>query len=265
MLDGIGLEHAPPLRGYVSTKPKPLSEVLLVSDYGEPILARWHQGLGQAIAFTSDVKNRWATEWLHWPGYQKFWAQLVRSAMRHRADETFALATDVTAGHAHLSLDAVTRADKFATDLDVAAEILDPEHPGDKRTVTLEETAPGRYEADATPLIKGHYGSFLVRAVARQKGQVVGESLGSLANPYPREFLLAGVKDGIDEPRLDRAARATGGYLRPEPARVYDAQGDEVRYHRELWPLALFAALGLLLLDVLLRRIRLFGYRTVRL
>src|SRR5207237_214487 len=82
MLDGIGLEHAPPLRGYVSTKPKPLSEVLLVSDYGEPLLARWRQGLGQAVAFTSDVKNRWASDWLHWPGYQQFWAQLVRSPTR---------------------------------------------------------------------------------------------------------------------------------------------------------------------------------------
>src|SRR5262249_51018394 len=90
MIDGVGLEHAPPLRGYVSTNPKPLSEVLLVSDYGEPLLARWRQGLGQAVAFTSDVKNRWASDWLHWSGYPKFWAQLVRSTMRHRAEETFA-------------------------------------------------------------------------------------------------------------------------------------------------------------------------------
>jgi Mg-chelatase subunit ChlD len=256
MIDGVGIEHAPPLRGYVSTKPKPLSEVLLVSDYGEPLLARWRQGLGQAVAFTSDVKNRWASDWLHWPGYQKFWAQLVRSAMRHRAEETFAMTTDVSGGRAHVSLDAVTRGDKFATDLDVSAEIVDPEHPTEKRTITLEETAPGRYEADA-PLDR--FGSFLVRAVARQKGSTVGESLGSIANPYPREFLLA----GIDEPRLSRAAQATGGYLRPEPARVYDAQGDEVRYHRELWSWALIAALALLVIDVALRRIRLFGYRVV--
>ena len=57
------------------------------------------------------------------------------------------------------------------------------------------------------------------------------------------------------------AAQATGGYLRPEPAHVFDAQSDEVRYHRELWPWALAAALALLVIDVALRRIRLFGYR----
>src|SRR5262249_19713832 len=102
MLDGIGLDHAPPLRGYVSTKPNTLSEVLLVSDYGEPLLARWRQGLGQVVAFTSDVKNRWAADWLHWPGYQKFWAQLVRSAMRHRAEETFALTTENSGDHARV-------------------------------------------------------------------------------------------------------------------------------------------------------------------
>jgi uncharacterized membrane protein len=257
MLDGIGVEHAPPLRGYVSTKPKPLSEVILVSDLGEPLLARWRQGLGQVVAFTSDVKNRWASEWLRWPGYQKFWAQLVRSTMRHRADETFALQSDVVSGRAHLVLDAVTRADRFATDLDCQAEIVDPEHPGQKRTVTLEETAPGRYEADVS---LDRYGSFIVRALARQKGQVVGESLSSLSHPYPREFLLA----GIDEPRLARVARQSGGYLRPEPARVFDAQGDQVRHDRELWPQALEAALVLFLLDVVARRARLFGYRTFR-
>ena len=59
LLDGVGIETAPPLRGYVSTKPKPLSDVVLVSDLGEPILARWRVGLGQAVAWTSDVKNRW--------------------------------------------------------------------------------------------------------------------------------------------------------------------------------------------------------------
>jgi hypothetical protein len=61
-----------PLRGYVSTKAKPLAEVILVSPLGEPLLARWRQGLGQAVAFTSDAKNRWAVDWLRWPGYAKF-------------------------------------------------------------------------------------------------------------------------------------------------------------------------------------------------
>src|SRR5678815_4586448 len=60
MIEGTGVENAPPLRGYVTTKPKPTSEVVLISDLGEPILARWRHGAGNVVAWTSDVKNRWS-------------------------------------------------------------------------------------------------------------------------------------------------------------------------------------------------------------
>ena len=31
-----------------------------------PLLARWQYGLGKAVVFTSDVKNRWASKWMEW-------------------------------------------------------------------------------------------------------------------------------------------------------------------------------------------------------
>ena len=43
------------------------SEARHLHPQAEPLLARWRQGLGQAVAFTSDVKNRWAVDWLRWP------------------------------------------------------------------------------------------------------------------------------------------------------------------------------------------------------
>ena len=63
-IEGTNVENAPPLRGYVTTKPKPTAETILISDLGEPILARWRYGGGTAVAWTSDVKNRWSTEWI---------------------------------------------------------------------------------------------------------------------------------------------------------------------------------------------------------
>ena len=121
LLDGVGIESAPPLRGYVSTKPKPLADVILVSDLGEPILARWRVGLGQAAAFTSDVKNRWAINWLKWPGYGKFWAHLVRSTMRHSSSSgsgsgrSYELGVDVDPPRAHVTVDAIGADDKFVS------------------------------------------------------------------------------------------------------------------------------------------------------
>src|SRR5690606_37314471 len=89
MIEGTGVESAPLLRGYVSTKPKPRSEVILVSDLGEPLLARWRVGTGTSVAWTSDVKNRWSVDWIRWNGYPKFWAQLVRTTMRRKVHESY--------------------------------------------------------------------------------------------------------------------------------------------------------------------------------
>ena len=84
-LRGIDMGAAPFLHGYVATKmrPPPAQEIL-ESELGEPILARWHVGLGWSLAWTSDVKNLWAVEWLRWPGYGQFWGQLAREHMRQK-------------------------------------------------------------------------------------------------------------------------------------------------------------------------------------
>lgn len=253
LLDGVGIGEAPPLRGYVSTKPKPLGDVILVSDLGEPILARWRVGLGQAAAFTSDVKNRWAASWLKWPGYAKFWAHLVRSTMRHSSGgsgRSFELVADVDPPRARVTVDAVGADDKFVSGLDTTLQVIDPERPSDKREVTMAETAPGRYEGSFT---LGRYGTFLLRAVHKQNGQVVAESSGALSLPYPREYLAL----PPDEALLQRVATLTGGRAQPAPSQLFDAMGERVRFHRELWPWALWLAALLLLLDVAARRVRL--------
>ena len=86
LLDGVGIETAPPLRGYVSTKPKPLARGRSWSAISAS--PSWPAGASASArrpAFTSDVKNRWAVDWIKWPGYGKFWAHLVRSTMRQSA------------------------------------------------------------------------------------------------------------------------------------------------------------------------------------
>ena len=50
--------------------------------FKDPLLGAWQYGLGRSVVFTSDAKSRWAAEWLSWPGYGKFWAQVVRHSMR---------------------------------------------------------------------------------------------------------------------------------------------------------------------------------------
>jgi uncharacterized membrane protein len=76
---GIDFEKAPRLLGYVVTKPKPTAEVLLTESWtDEPLLARWQYGLGKAAIFTSDVKTRWAADWIEWNGYAVLGAGCAR-------------------------------------------------------------------------------------------------------------------------------------------------------------------------------------------
>ena len=82
-LQGIDWPQSPLLLGYNVTKPKPTADILLATERGEPLLATWRYGLGQAAAWTSDAKARWAGEWLAWPGFGKFWAQFAPNDSRH--------------------------------------------------------------------------------------------------------------------------------------------------------------------------------------
>ncbi|MBV8350911.1 MAG: VWA domain-containing protein, partial [Verrucomicrobia bacterium] len=82
VLEGISWSEAPLLLGYNSTKLKPTADLLLATESGAPLFASWRFGLGQTAAFTSDVKSRWASEWLRWAGFGKFWAQAVRTLIR---------------------------------------------------------------------------------------------------------------------------------------------------------------------------------------
>src|SRR4029434_2203046 len=94
IIAGLDWSQSPLLLGYNATKPKPTAEILLATERGEPLLAIWRYGLGQTAAFTSDAKARWASEWLGWPGFGKFWTQLVRGLMRKSDQSTFAIATN---------------------------------------------------------------------------------------------------------------------------------------------------------------------------
>ncbi|MFW6057941.1 MAG: glutamine amidotransferase, partial [Persicimonas sp.] len=250
VLDGIPWDRAPYLLGYVSTRAKDQAEVLMVSEYGEPILARWRHGLGKVAVFTSDLKNRWAVQWVRWPGYSKFWAQLIRDTMRTDDRMNLAMRTEVVQGEAQIVVDAVDQDDQFINDLESTVMLRDPS--GDKEPVELDQTAAGRYEA-RVPL--SAYGSYSLQAKHDKDGDTIGVSLGSISYPYPREYLFL-------EPNremLRRAADIARGETNPEVATLFDPMGEEVKYRRELWPYFLMAALGFLLLDLAFRRIRLWG------
>jgi Mg-chelatase subunit ChlD len=256
-IEGTNVEGAPPLHGYVTTKPKPTGETILISDLGEPLLARWRYGAGTSVAWTSDVKNRWSVDWIRWGGYPKFWAQVVRTSMRRKVYDSYELTSKVADGRALVTVDAVDTGDKFVNELDTRLEVIDPATNKVTQEVAMDQTAAGRYTADFRIQ---KYGSYLLKAVHKRDGKTVAESMGSVALPYPLEYL----RTTPDLEPLKHAAQVSGGLDQAEPAKVFDPGDESVSYTQDLWPYVLIGVIGLFLLDLYAKRVRLFGYRTIK-
>lgn len=256
-LRGLDISTAPLLHGYVATRMKPApAQLILQSDNAEPILARWRLGTGWSLAWTSDVKNLWAVEWLRWQGYGQFWGQLVREHMRTKHRRELDMQASVVDGQVHAVVDAFSADDRFENGLESTLTLVGPEPDGQKRSVAMTQTAPGRYEA-WVELSK--YGSYLLRADhsrLNDKGTPtqVAVSYGHISNPYPREY----ASFEPDRLTLERAASSTGGGSDPAPSLVFDPGDEKVEFHEDLWSRFVLSSVAVFLVDLFLRRVRVF-------
>jgi hypothetical protein len=249
MLEGVELADAPLLMGYIATTPKETGSVLLVSDHGDPILAHWNYGLGRAAAFTSDAKNRWATDWISWPQFGKFWAQVVRSVMSTGTTSALQQSAEVRLEKSEVTLDVDTR-DREGRFLDeVHPEIAIVSSSGEAKALDAQHTAPGLFQA-RFPLET--WGDFVrLRVTSRLGEQVVGLRNYAVVESYPPEYRAAAANAAF----LQHAADATGGRREPPPAAAFAFDGERARGLLDLWRWCVLLAGLLLPLDIALRRL----------
>ena len=240
---GFDWPNSPLLLGYNATKPKPTAELLLATERGEPLLATWRYGLGHAGAFTSDAKSRWAAEWLAWPGYGKFWTQLVRGLMRRSDQASFQVNTREIADRLEIAVDAITTDGGFRNQLPMTVSMRAPD--GATTTADAVQDGPGSYRATFDLPPEGT-SIFNVSSPDLPDG---GYAFGHTRS-YPREFLTT----VTDEPLLHRLAEIGHGKYMPAPAEIFTRPTKGSSQRRELADYFLMAALALLPLDILLRR-----------
>ncbi len=252
ILTDLDFDESPFLLGFVATQPKATSEILLTTDSGEPLLATWRFGLGTSVAFTSDASSRWAAEWLDWPGYSRFWAQVARHAMRTAESPDTELVIQQHYNEVHVRLDVLDRNGGFVngaeTELDLVA--------GDQAAVTqpLSQTAPGRY--DVTLETAGNESlQFQVRQ--SQQGKPTFRASRAMEKSYPKELRLRPPNTEL----LRQLATTTGGQFNPAPDEVFQLFGNAGQATTPLWKPLLILASFLSVLDVALRRFGLSGTR----
>jgi len=244
---GLTPDDIPMLKGYVVTERKPLAEVPLVSDKDEPILAHWRYGLGKVVAFTSDVKNRWAAHWIEWDKFVKFWTQTVRWAMRSVEKGGFHVTSNARGDHALIVVDSFNKDIDYLSSLALKATVITPNI--DTLTVPLEQTAPGRYEA-RVPIESG--GSYLASiAYAAGPGQS-GLLFTGFNVPYSPEYRNLKTNRSL----LKRLASMTGGHVvASEEYNAFLRDLTPTRSATPIWPLVLTIAVCLFLIDVAVRKL----------
>ncbi len=246
VLNGIDLEAAPFLLGYVVTRPKPTCEFILSSENGDPLLAWWRYGLGMSVAFTSDAKRQWAAEWLGWPQFGSFWAQVIRHAMRKSDTKGVFVEVQRSGNQARVMVDSVNDQGQFINNAETKLTVIGPSL--DNRSLEMRQTAPGRYEAEFTTDKSGSYQMELsqsyqgVPTFRQSRGLVVG---------YPDELRLGPTNNDL----LQQVSRVSSGRVNPSIEEIFSAGDRRANSVLPLWPYLLMASACLLLLDIALRRI----------
>lgn len=239
ILNGVDVREAGPLLGWVRFEAKPAAETILsVSDEEDPLLVRWQYGLGRSAVFASDAKNRWAANWVEWPGFDRFWANAARDLLPR---------TPVMEAEARLDAAGEEILVTFRGD----SELLDGEEgellaigPGGYRaSATLERATAGTLEARFDPGEAD--GLFRFRAV--EPNSLLPETALLRRNEELDRF---GSNPGL----LRAAAEATGGRFNPTPEDIFSSDGRSVADRLDLWPALLALALLLNLLELLARK-----------
>ena len=207
---------------------------------------------------------------------------LVDAPRQQNRGPGYQLSAAAVPPYVQVRVDAISSDDRFVSGLDTQLEIFDNSEgratgsalggaaaastlkQGPILTLPLPQTAPGRYE---TEVYLPRTGAFMLRAVHRGAstpagpGPVVAESWGTLSLS-----LLARVPGAAAGSRSARSHRPSHvwGPLRARRAGAV-AREETLRYLRPLWLYLVGAAIAVLLLDVFLRRVRLFGYRRLTL
>ncbi len=246
-LSGIDFSLAPFLYGHVRTTPRETADVWLATEDGDPLFATWRYGLGRAGGFTSDARNRWALEWLPWEGYPRFWAQTVRHLQRTPALRSFPVEWNAVDSGYRIAIDAVDQRGEFLPD--AKGRLLAHRPGGDREETTLEQTAPGRFEAKVEGA--GDHPVHLDIRFHGPTGEELAQQFLTLHPSFSDEYLLR----PTDREFLQYLSDATDGVHEPDLPGILATDRRRASREVELWPWLVAFALGLFMLDVANKRL----------
>jgi Ca-activated chloride channel family protein len=259
-LTGVDIAHLPHLKGRTATVLKDTALEVAATRDEEPLLAFWPIGLGRSAVFASDVKDRWAANWVKWRGYGPFFTSVVRTLARQ---PPMPLALDVVPGPVRNGERSIRIALEARDPQGLYRDLLHPSvqvsrlasNRGDRPLdVPLHQVAPGRYEAT---LLARAADELEVRAAS--PGDDETDKMSGVTSRIVLPDAAAEYRfKAADERLLRSMALATGGEWRPSAAALRNGGSDRRTDRRPLWQAFVSVGLCLWFVDIVFRRIRVF-------
>jgi len=243
---GFKTADFPILKGYVITSPKPLAELPLLAANGDPLLAHWQYGLGRSAAFTSDAKAKWASNWVSWDQYRRFWGQVVEWVERKTQNSDFSTSCTVRSDETTVAIDAVGKKGDFINFVQFGGTVLDPS--GGSAPLKLEQTAPGHYEGDFKSDVVGTY---LPIINYKDSEGALHTYTTAVTVPFSPEYRALSTNDVL----LKQVADVTGGKVIGLNENVFRRDFPPEASYTDIWQWMLGSAIALFLFDVFVRRV----------
>jgi uncharacterized membrane protein/Mg-chelatase subunit ChlD len=236
------MKSVAPLYGYLATTPKPAAESVLASKKLDPVLAAWQFGLGRSVAWTSDAAGLWTKDWLHAPGANRFWANIVSWILPASGAGHLFISTSSAQGQGHIS---VTLPASLGASPNVTARVLDPQ-----LHTTMVELQPESPAVFGGAFQESAQGAYFVTVEAHGGGRGYAGQVG-MDVPYSQEYRTTGDNMAF----LQQLAAAGGGTVISSEQAAWANNLASVLADYDLAAWLLLLAILLLPIDIGVRRL----------
>ena len=245
----------PEMNAYVATDPKARAETILMSEKNDPVLTQWKYGLGNSVAWTSDVSGEWAGDWPSWSNWAILWNEIVTWSFPTYNSELYDVEQKIDGKNSKLDITSLNQ-----DTLPIEAAIVDEK--GKEIQAEYRIKSPGEHEVTFT----AEPGIYYLQLSKMDGENVAGTFQTGVVVPYSKEFELQNQNDTL----LNDITELGNGKLLTDPEEAFRPIDIKKFEEQPIFMQLLLLAFLLFFIEIAIRRfgiisvierIRAFGSR----
>jgi hypothetical protein len=201
----------------------------------------------------SDATSRWAANWVAWSDFVRFWSQAVRWTITEGTSQNLETRVVMEGEQARLVVDARDGNGDFLNGLNLQVSLVDPELQAS--LLSLQQVAPGRYEAVFTPSTEGAHLMHVAGTSASGDESLALEQTTGWVMSYSSEYDIQAEQLDAELFMSSLASLTDGRSLGEDPGGVFAHNLSAQATTTPIWPWLMLVALALLPFDIAVRRL----------